>query len=156
MHNVNVNGSFFLPLLLGYTFLQKNDMTWHHFTQTKSYSKRMQIHDVVQSRIRHQKLHVPHIPSCTKPCKQSYQWHNRPLLSLKSKQTESDVLACEKAKLISSMSNHITALQLKCALCLFCPFLVPASRVSVGLCQPQVWCWITVNLLFFPYCSIPS
>ncbi len=84
--------------------------------------------------------------------------------------TESDMLNCEKALSISTMSNHITALQLKYVWCLFwllsgiwgssqqsklwtgkaalCVSVCVSACVCLcvcicmpRLCQPQDWCW---------------
>lgn len=51
--------------------------------------------------------------------------------------TESDMLICKKAVSISAVSNHITALQLKCVWCLFWLLFgiwgsIPASRINSG------------------------
>lgn len=99
-----------------------------------------------------QKTHVWHFFTLpySQPYKQLYQslqataFHkNQAKPSVTGSVTESDILICKKAQSISAMSNHITALQLKCVRCLF--WLpsgiwgsIPASRINSG--QERLLC----------------
>lgn len=99
-----------------------------------------------------QKTHVRHFFTLpySQPCKQLYQslqatpFHkNQAKPSVTGSLTESDILICKKAQSISAMSNHITALQLKCVRCRFWLLSgiwgsIPASRINSG--QERLLC----------------